>query len=166
MVVTIVIDRPTLSILNLHIIFQEYKKSEDPLSGPSHTNANYSTYLTFVQQFQSADVRVEREVWAYSTISFMADLGGLSVSLSGSSLLSAWDCLQYLPFTGEIETDQRSGEMCQLCCRVSINFWFIKYKNIFDLLRPQYTTSVKAGRALLQYEYDTAWFRIPSAERR
>ena len=46
--------------------------------------------------FESPEVKVEREVWAYPTISFIADLGGALSLFVGVSLLSAWDCLEYL----------------------------------------------------------------------
>ena len=75
--------------------FQEYKKAGDTVSGPID-NTTYSTHFSFVLQFDSADVRVEKEVWAYPTISFMADLGGALSLFVGVSLLSAWDCLEYL----------------------------------------------------------------------
>ena len=76
--------------------FQEYKKAADPYSGPIDSNANYSTDFSFILQFESPDVRVEKEVWAYPTISFIADLGGSLSLFVGVSLLSAWDCGEYL----------------------------------------------------------------------
>ncbi len=74
---------------------QEYKKAGDLISGPVD-DANYSTDFTFILQFESPDVRVEKEVWAYPTISFIADLGGSLSLFVGVSLLSAWDCGEYL----------------------------------------------------------------------
>ena len=74
---------------------QEYKKAGDLISGPVD-NENYSTDFTFILQFESPDVREEKEVWAYSTISFIADLGGSLSLFVGVSLLSAWDCGIYL----------------------------------------------------------------------
>ena len=59
-------------------------------------NATYSTRFTFGLNFESPDVRVEKEVWAYPTISFIADLGGSLSLFVGVSLLSAWDCGEYL----------------------------------------------------------------------
>ena len=75
--------------------FQEYKKAGDPYSSPLE-HANYSTVFSFVLQIESPDVRVEKEVWAYPTISFMADLGGSLSLFVGVSLLSVWDCGEYL----------------------------------------------------------------------
>ena len=61
-------------ILSLHIVSQEYKKAEDPLRGPIDS-AEYSSDFVFIHQFESPVVREEREIWAYSTIAFIADLG-------------------------------------------------------------------------------------------
>ena len=84
-------DRPGLELY----LFQEYRKAADPLSGPID-HANYSTRFMLSLLFESPDVRVEREVWAYPTISFIADLGGSLSLFVGVSLLSAWDCGIYL----------------------------------------------------------------------
>ena len=75
--------------------FQEYRQAGDPFSGPAD-HANYSTTFTFIQQLESPDVRVEREVWAYPTISFIADLGGALSLFLGVSFLSTWDLLDYI----------------------------------------------------------------------
>ena len=40
--------------------------------------------------------KLEKEVWAYSTISFIADLGGALSLFVGVSFLSAWDCLDFM----------------------------------------------------------------------
>ena len=75
--------------------FQEYKQAGDPFSGPLD-HANYSTFFTFILQFESPDVKVEKEVWAYPLISFIADLGGSLSLFVGVSLLSVWDCGEFL----------------------------------------------------------------------
>ena len=41
-------------------------------------------------------MRVETEVWAYSTISFIAEMGGALGLFVGFSFLSIWDCLAFL----------------------------------------------------------------------
>ena len=58
--------------------------------------ANYSRDFTFSLVFESPDVKVEKEVWAYPTISFLADLGGSLSLFLGVSLLSVWECGQFL----------------------------------------------------------------------
>ena len=75
--------------------FQGYKRAGDIITGPVD-NETYSTNFTFLLRFESYDVRVEREVWAYPTISLIADLGGALSLFVGVSFLSAWDCLEYL----------------------------------------------------------------------
>ena len=50
----------------------------------------------FVYNLASTNVVVETEVWAYSTISFVAEMGGALGLFVGFSFLSAWDCLVFL----------------------------------------------------------------------
>ena len=54
------------------------------------------SHFTFIYGFASTEIRVETEVWAYPTISFIADLGGSLGLFVGVSFLSAWDFLEYL----------------------------------------------------------------------
>ena len=46
--------------------------------------------------FTSTKIRSEKEVWAYDTISFIADLGGALSLFVGVSFLSVWDCFDYI----------------------------------------------------------------------
>ena len=43
-----------------------------------------------------SELRVETEIWAYSTISFIAEMGGALGLFVGFSFLSVWDCLAIL----------------------------------------------------------------------
>ena len=54
------------------------------------------SHFTLFYVFASTDVRVEREVWAVSTISFISELGGALSLFLGISFLSAWDLLEYI----------------------------------------------------------------------
>ena len=55
-----------------------------------------TSHFSILYSFASTDVRVEREVWAYPTISFIADLGGALSLFLGVSFLSTWDLLDYI----------------------------------------------------------------------
>ena len=55
-----------------------------------------SSHFTFIYGFASTDIRVEKEVWAFPVIFFVAALGGSLSLFIGVSLLSAWDLLEYL----------------------------------------------------------------------
>ena len=50
----------------------------------------------FLYNFASTTVRVETEVWAYSTISFIAEMGGALGLFVGFSFLSVWDFLAFV----------------------------------------------------------------------
>ena len=78
--------------------FQEYKKAGDPSSGPSriifrgYRSSNFILFYTFA----TTDIRVETEAWAFSTISFIAELGGALSLFVGVSFLSLWDCAEFI----------------------------------------------------------------------
>ena len=50
----------------------------------------------FFYTFASTNVMVETEVWAFSTISFIAEMGGSLGLFVGFSFLSVWDWLAFL----------------------------------------------------------------------
>ena len=52
--------------------------------------------FAFVYSFATTKMRVETEVWAFSAISFIADLGGSFSLFVGFSFLSVWDCFDFL----------------------------------------------------------------------
>ena len=52
--------------------------------------------FVFIYSFASTDIRIETEAWAFTTISFIAELGGSLSLFVGVSALSLWDCLEYL----------------------------------------------------------------------
>ena len=53
------------------------------------------SHFVFMMRFASTKIRTEKEVWAYRTISFLADQGGSISLFVGISLLSVWDSLEY-----------------------------------------------------------------------
>ena len=55
-----------------------------------------NTSFVFVYYFASTQLRVETEVWAFSGISFIADLGGSLSLFVGVSFLSVWDCFDFI----------------------------------------------------------------------
>ena len=76
--------------------YQEYKAVADPTGGyinPLFSGDAANTSFAFVSTFASTKMRVETEVWAFSAISFIADLGGSLSLFVGVSFLSAWDCI-------------------------------------------------------------------------
>ena len=68
------------------------------MRGPSEvyagTNGGHLFMLKY--SFASTKVRVETEVWAFSTISFIAEMGGSLGLFVGFSFLSVWDWLAFL----------------------------------------------------------------------
>ena len=72
-------------------------KFRDRYNGEYSVNKSLSpfSHFTFIYGFASTEIRVETEVWAFPTISFIADLGGSLSLFIGVSFLSAWDCLEY-----------------------------------------------------------------------
>ena len=61
-----------------------------------HAGPNGGHLFMFLYNFASTNVRVETEVWAYSTISFIAEMGGALGLFVGFSFLSVWECLAFL----------------------------------------------------------------------
>ena len=55
-----------------------------------------SNSFAFVYAFASTKMRVETEVWAFSPLSFIADLGGSFSLFVGFSFLSVWDCFDLM----------------------------------------------------------------------
>ena len=68
------------------------------MRGPSDVYAGTDGGHLFMLQysFASTKVRVETEVWAFSTISFIAEMGGSLGLFVGFSFLSVWDWLAFL----------------------------------------------------------------------
>ena len=68
------------------------------MRGPSDVYAGTDGGHLFMLQygFASTKVRVETEVWAFSTISFISELGGALSLFVGISALSVWDMLDYI----------------------------------------------------------------------
>ena len=52
--------------------------------------------FAFVYSFATTKMRVETEVWAFSDISFICDLGGSFSLFVGFSFLSVWDCFDLM----------------------------------------------------------------------
>ena len=55
----------------------------------------FSNFL-FLYSFASLEIRSEKEVWAFSNISFVADLGGSISLFLGVSIFSFWDFFEYV----------------------------------------------------------------------
>ena len=80
------------------IFSQEYKLAGDCFGGETdaafkgeHGGSNFLLIL----RFESTKIRSEKEVWAYRTLSFLADQGGSISLFVGVSLLSVWDSAEY-----------------------------------------------------------------------
>ena len=80
------------------IIFEEYKKSEDPKNGINthYVGQNGNSNFALTVSFDNTNGRLEKEVWAYPTISFIAEMGGSLGLFVGVSFLSVWDFFEYL----------------------------------------------------------------------
>ena len=79
--------------------YQEYKAVGVPTGGylnPAFKAKMGNNSFAFVYAFASPKMRVETEVWAFSTISFIADLGGSFSLFVGFSFLSIWDCFDFI----------------------------------------------------------------------
>ena len=61
----------------------------------NHTAFCVSRNFLLLYAFASTDIRVEREVWAVTTISFISELGGALSLFVGVSFLSVWDLQDY-----------------------------------------------------------------------
>ena len=68
---------------------------ENPKSGFSN-HERLGGYFMFTNSFDSTEGRWEKEVWAYPTISFIADIGGSLGLFIGFSFLSVWDFWEYV----------------------------------------------------------------------
>ena len=77
---------------------QEYQVTGEKRTGPADTRLkgkNGDSHFIFLFAFASTEIRCEREVWAYTTISFISDMGGALSLFIGVSFLSVWDFLDY-----------------------------------------------------------------------
>ena len=82
--------------LEYKIISKEYKKTEDPKNGiKDHSYGNKSNFM-FIVSYDNTNGRLEKEVWAYPTISFIAEMGGSLGLFIGVSFLSVWDFWEYV----------------------------------------------------------------------
>ena len=54
------------------------------------------SHFVLLFSLASTEIPAEREVWAYTTISLIADLGGALSLFVGVSALSVWDCFEYI----------------------------------------------------------------------
>ena len=84
--------------LKYKFISKEYRKSEDPKNGINTYNIGQNLEGNFVLiiSYDNTNGRLEKEVWAYPTISFIADMGGSLGLFIGVSFLSVWDFFEYL----------------------------------------------------------------------
>ena len=64
---------------------------ENPKSGFSVYDKRFERYFLFINSFDSSKGRLEKEVWAYQAISFIAEMGGSLGLFIGVSFLSVWD---------------------------------------------------------------------------
>ena len=77
---------------------QEYKLAGPCVGGetdPSFKGAHGDSHFLFTLRFESTKIRSEKEVWAYRTLSFIADQAGSLSLFVGVSLLSLWDSAEY-----------------------------------------------------------------------
>ena len=68
---------------------------ENPKSGFSN-DKRLGRYFMFTNSFDSTEGRLEKEVWAYPVISFIAEMGGSLGLFIGVSFLSVWDFLEFI----------------------------------------------------------------------
>ena len=69
--------------------------TEIPKSGFSN-DKGLERYFMFTNSFDSTEGRLEKEVWAYTAISFIAEMGGALGLFIGVSFLSVWDFWEYV----------------------------------------------------------------------
>ena len=69
---------------------------ENPMSGFSVYDKRFERNFRFTNSFNSTEGRLEKEVWAYSAISFIAEMGGALGLFIGVSFLSVWDFWEYV----------------------------------------------------------------------
>ena len=76
---------------------KEYKLSGVCHSGesdPMYKGEYGDSQFLFMLRFASTKIRSEKEVWAYRTLSFLANQGGSLSLFVGVSLLSVWDSVE------------------------------------------------------------------------
>ena len=70
---------------------------ENPMSGISSVfGERYENNFMFITSFDSTEGQLEKEVWAYPAISFIAEMGGSLGLFIGVSFLSVWDFWEYV----------------------------------------------------------------------
>ena len=72
--------------------------SEDPQNGINTWRYGYkdkSNFVLFVS-YDNTESRLVKELWAYPTISFIAEMGGSLGLFIGVSFLSVWDFGEYV----------------------------------------------------------------------
>ena len=85
--------------LKSKILSKEYKKTEDPISGIASVfleRSESKTSFMFITSFDYTEGRLEKEVWDYPTISFIAEMGGSLGLFIGVSFLSVWDFGEFI----------------------------------------------------------------------
>ena len=71
--------------------------TENPKSGiASVYDKRFERNFLFIKNFDSTEGRLEKEVWAYTAISFIAEMGGALGLFIGVSFLSVWDFWEYV----------------------------------------------------------------------
>ena len=71
--------------------------TENPKSGLSSVyGKKFERNFLFMTSFDSTEGRLEKEVWAYTAISFIAEMGGALGLFIGFSFLSVWDFWEYI----------------------------------------------------------------------
>ena len=70
---------------------------ENPKSGFASVYGEiFERYFLVYIRFDNTEGQLEKEVWAYSAISFVAEMGGALGLFIGISFLSVWDFLEYI----------------------------------------------------------------------
>ena len=71
--------------------------TENPKSGiASVYGETFERNFFFMTSFDNTEGQLEKEVWAYTAISFVAEMGGALGLFIGISFLSVWDFLEYI----------------------------------------------------------------------
>ena len=71
--------------------------TENPKSGiSSEYGKQMEKYFLFMNSFDDTEVRLEKEVWPYPAISFIAEMGGALGLFIGVSFLSVWDFWEFV----------------------------------------------------------------------
>ena len=70
---------------------------ENPKSGIASVYGEiFERSFLFMTSFDNTEGQLEKEVWAYTAISFVAEMGGALGLFIGISFLSVWDLLEYI----------------------------------------------------------------------